>query len=120
MILKPEYAEHAAKLAQMEIPLKVLKTAALIAYHQPLKQSQLVMMIGSKAYDHVKELREIGLIKFRRDGPTKLLSTTPRFQDYFAIDAVDRDGIKQWLAKKVGIDPASIEKTLEQYGGEEK
>ena len=102
MQLKPEYAEHARQLAQMEIPLKVLKTAALIAYHQPIKQSDLKNMIGEKAYDHVAELKDLGLIRLRAFERTKMISTTERFAEYFGIDSQKSDYIKEWLLKKVG------------------
>jgi segregation and condensation protein B len=66
MQLRTEYADHVSKFAPMEIPTKVLKTAALIAYHQPILQRDLLEMIGYRVYDHVKLLNELGLIR-RRD-----------------------------------------------------
>jgi segregation and condensation protein B len=103
MLLKPEYTATTRGLADMEIPYKVLKTAALIAYHQPIKQSELQDMIGSKVYDHVKELVELKLIRAKDSGRTKLLTTTKLFPEYFGIDTTNRDEIKQWLVKKVGV-----------------
>jgi len=56
MQLKDDYAQPAELLAKTEVPKQYLKTAALIAYHQPIKQSDLVELIGSKGYEHVREL----------------------------------------------------------------
>ncbi len=103
MLLKPEYTATTRGLADMEIPYKVLKTAALIAYHQPIKQSELQDMIGSKVYDHVRALRELKLINAKDLGRTKLLTTTKLFPEYFGIDSTNRDEIKKWLTKKVGV-----------------
>lgn len=103
MLLKPDYTATTRGLADMEIPYKVLKTAALIAYHQPIKQSELQDMIGSKVYDHVKELVELRLIRAKETGRTKLLTTTKLFPEYFGIDTTNRDEIKKWLVKKVGV-----------------
>ena len=103
MLLKPDYTATTRGLADMEIPYKVLKTAALIAYHQPIKQSELQDMIGSKVYDHVKELVELRLIRAKESGRTKLLTTTKVFPEYFGIDTTNRDDIKKWLVKKVGV-----------------
>jgi segregation and condensation protein B len=103
MQIRTEFASHAKHLAAMEIPIKVLRTLALIAFHQPMKQSELKSMIGSVVYDHVAELRERGMVSAREDGVTKILTTTDRFLDYFGIDATDRDGIRTFLAQKVGI-----------------
>lgn len=98
-------SDDAAKFAPMEIPKKTLKTLALIAYHQPLKQSELCDMIGSKVYDHIPELKERGLVKTRRDGQTKILTTTAAFPEYFGLDAHTPDQIRLVMAKLVGIDP---------------
>jgi len=103
MQLRSFYAVHASKLAQMEIPPHVLKTVALIAYHQPVTQSNLKRLLGAKVYEHVDVLDELGLIRTRKLGQTKILTTTPRFCEYFGISEVSKDGVKSWLAKKVGV-----------------
>jgi segregation and condensation protein B len=99
--VRPHLVDHVRLFAQMEIPNKVLKTAALIAYHQPIKQSDLQEMFGSKVYDHVKELNELGLIKKRQDGRTIILTTTSQFSEYFGIETTNKEKIKEWLTKKV-------------------
>jgi segregation and condensation protein B len=98
-------AEPATKFAPPEIPKKLLKTLALIAYHQPMKQSELADMIGSKVYDHVPELVERGLVKAREEGVTKILMTTPAFPEYFGLDAEDREEVRATLTKLVGLPP---------------
>ncbi len=120
MQLKTVYVEHAQSLAAMEIPKKTLKTLALIAFHQPLLQSELVDMIGSKTYDHVRELMETGLVKSRPEGLSRRLTTSPEFPEYFGIPATDTAEIRTFLAKKVGLTPAVLrgETDLEAFSGE--
>lgn len=101
MQVKSNLAEYIKLLAPMEIPKKVLKTAALIGYHQPIKQSELQEMFGAKVYDHVKVLEELGLIHKRTKGRTVLLTTTPQFSEYFGIDTTDHDKMKKWLLQKI-------------------
>lgn len=115
MQLKTVYAEHAQKLAQMEIPMKLLKTLALIAYHQPMKQSDLFDMLGPKIYDHVGELAQLGLIRAKESGRTKMITTTDRFPEYFGIETTDKKRIKKWLAEKAGIDVDQLEGTIESF-----
>lgn len=103
-------AEPAARFARMEIPAKTLKTLALIAYHQPIRQSELCDMIGSRVYDHIPALKELGLVKTRRDGQTKILSVTSRFPEYFGLDAATPDEIRAMMAKLVGMDPAAAKR----------
>ena len=103
MQLKSDYAIAATKLADMEVPKKLLKTLALIVYHQPIKQSELQNIIGPKVYDHVRELHEFGFIRTRREGRSKVLTTTKRMPEYFGISTTDRDEIRKWLVKKLKI-----------------
>lgn len=105
MQVKAAASEPATKFAPPEIPKKLLKTLALIAYHQPMKQSELVDMIGTKVYDHVPELAERGLVKARIEGATKLLSTTALFPEYFGLDASNQEEVRATLAKLVGLPP---------------
>ncbi len=102
MQLKDDYSQPAEMLAKTEIPKQYLKTASLIAYHQPFKQSDLVEMIGPKGYEHVRELKKLGVIKTKRYGATKILSTTTKFIESFGIDAKKPEEIKKWLAEKIG------------------
>lgn len=113
MQVKSQASEPAAKFAPMEIPAKTLKTLALIAFHQPLKQSVLVEMVGSKAYDHVHELHERGLVKTREEGQTKILYVTSLFPEYFGLDAANPEEIRATMAKLVGLDPAALAKPAE-------
>lgn len=103
MQVRTAYAERTTRLAPMEIPIKLLKTLALIAYHQPILQSDLQELVGAKVYDHVRELQERGLIRKRAHERSFHLVTSDRFPEYFGIPASDREGIKHFLAEKVGL-----------------
>ncbi len=103
MQVRALYAPRTTKLAPMEVSIKTIKTLALIAYHQPLLQSDLMEMVGAKVYDHVKELVALGLIRKRAHERSYMLVTTERFPEYFGIAATDREEIKQYLARKVGL-----------------
>jgi len=98
--LKGEFVEGVSTLASPEVSSKLLKTAALIAYHQPVKQSMLVEMYGVKVYDHVQELISLGLVRARKEGPTKVLSTTHRFSEVFGIDSVTKSKVKGHVKEK--------------------
>jgi hypothetical protein len=113
MQVRPQAAEPATKFAPPEIPAKLLKTLALIAYHQPMKQSELVDMLGTKVYDHVPELVARGLVKAREEGVTKVLVTTALFPEYFGLDAEDREQVRATMAKLVGLPPPPKKDTTE-------
>ena len=99
--VKPIIADHLPKKAKSEIPQKLLKAAALIAYHQPMPQSRLVELLGQKAYDHIRELAQAGLVDRRRNGNTRRLTTTLRFSEVFGCPHTDRKKVKQWFRDKV-------------------
>jgi len=111
--VKERYVDDVRSLAAPEVNRKLLKTAALIAYHQPVKQADLVEMYGSKVYDHVKELMQLGLVRARKEGSTKVLTTTHRFSETFGISSVSRNKVKGHVRDRV------LEKlgrmTLENY-----
>jgi segregation and condensation protein B len=104
MQVRAQAAEPAARFAPMEIAPKLLKTLALIAFHQPMKQSLLVEMMGSKVYDHIPDLVQRGLVRAREEGPTKILVTTALFPEYFGLDASDPDEIRALMGRLVGIE----------------
>ncbi len=98
-----------------EIPQRLLPAAALVAYHQPMPQAQLVDMLGQKAYDHVRDLANLGLIDKRREGLTRRLTTTRRFAEYFGCPEVEYRKVKSWFrgeAAKLGLTSAQLAASL--------
>jgi segregation and condensation protein B len=104
--VKVEY-NSAAKLAELKIPKDVLKTVSLIAYYQPVLQSKLSDLLGSKVYAHVRTLEELGLIRTRPKKNSVELTTTKKFIETFGIDARSRGEVKAWiegeLSRKSGV-----------------
>ncbi len=92
--LKAEYSELVSQLAPKEISTPVLRTLSVIAYRQPITQSKVVQIRGNKAYEHIKELAERGLIASEKYGRTKLLKTTQGFAEYFGLKQNDIASIK--------------------------
>ncbi len=101
MQVKQQFVEKSAMVSRPEIQSHLLKTLSLIAYHQPIKQSDLRRMIGPKVYDHVDELADMRLISTRPHGSTEMLKTTRLFPEYFGIDSTDPDKIRSFLSQKV-------------------
>jgi segregation and condensation protein B len=99
MQVKPAYAEIVRPFAPKELSAPMLRTLSMIAYHQPLVQSDLIDQRGNSAYDHIRELKERGLIEAVPHGRTKLLRTTPLFADYFGLQSNDPEAIKQKIVE---------------------
>jgi segregation and condensation protein B len=103
MQIRSEFAERARSFAPPEIERDLLKTAALIAYHQPILQSHLFDMIGSKVYEHTKSLEELGLVNRKPSGRSLALTTTRYFAEFFGLKSTDREGIRELMAQKAGV-----------------
>ena len=103
MQLKSEYLDYAYKLGKKELEDDVLKTLAIIAYYQPVKQSELRDMLGPKVYEHVDVLKKRNFIYTRRVGKTVEIRTTKHFAEYFGIDAKNPEEIKKYLMNRLGM-----------------
>ncbi|UCB58988.1 MAG: SMC-Scp complex subunit ScpB [Thermoplasmatales archaeon] len=101
MQVKKQYADQTIQVTRPEIESTLLKTLTLIAFHQPLKQSNLRRMIGQKVYEHVDQLADLKLINTRKHGSTEMLTTTKLFPEYFGIESSEPEEIKSFLIKKV-------------------
>ncbi len=103
MQIRMEYTDRAQAFAPPEISRDLLKTAALIAYHQPILQSDLFDMVGSKVYEHTQALESLNLINRRPSGRSLELTTTRYFSEFFGLRETDREGIRRILAEKAGV-----------------
>lgn len=101
MQVKKQYVDMSVFISKPEIESKLLKTLTLIAFHQPVKQSNLRRMIGEKVYEHVDELVELKLVHTKKHGSTELLTTTKLFPEYFGIESTNPNEIKTVLMKNI-------------------
>ena len=101
MQIKKEYAERVEKIAPMELSTPVLRTLSVIAYHQPITQSDVVDIRGNTAYSHISELEERGLIVSTKQGKTKIIRTTHAFLEYFELNTNGQERIKERFEAKI-------------------
>ena len=85
--LKQSLNEYVEDLLPAELKTAVLRTLAVIAIKKKLLQSDLIILRGSSAYDHIKELIEKKFILKRKqkDGRSYWLSLTDKFYQTFAV-----------------------------------
>ncbi len=88
--VKRRYIDAVAHLApHQDIPRPVLRSLAMIAYNHPMTQADLVKARGNKAYGHVQELIERGLVRSEEHGRTLLLHVTDEFLRTFDLSNVE-------------------------------
>lgn len=101
--IKKEHGHLTNKLlASREFDSPTTKTLAIIAYKNPVVQSEIIKIRGNKAYDHIKSLVESGLVTSEKQGRTRLLKLTSNFFDYFDI-------AEKELKKKLELENKTIE-----------
>lgn len=90
MKVKPEYSSLVKTLTPyQDLSRGLLRVLALVAYKQPITQSEIVKVIGNRAYDYVKKLEQKGLIRTIKHGRTKALVATKEFANYFGLEKVE-------------------------------
>jgi len=106
--IKQQYRDSVAELAPFsDLSEGMLRTLAIIAAKQPIKQSTLVHYQGNKVYNYISKLETKGLIKTEKFGRTKLVTTTPGFEKYFGKSVEE---VKQMLTIKL----TPVEKTADE------
>ena len=85
--LKQSLNEYVEDLLPAELTTAVLRTLAVIAIKKKLLQSDLIILRGSSAYDHIKELIEKKFIikRKQKDGRSYWLSLSDKFFQTFAV-----------------------------------
>ena len=85
--LKQALNEFVEDLLPAELKTSVLRTLATIAIKKKIVQSDLILIRGSGAYDHIKELLNKNLINKRKqkDGRSYWLTLSEKFFQTFAV-----------------------------------
>jgi len=85
--LKQSLNEYVEDLLPAELKTAVLRTLAVIAIKKKLLQSDLIILRGSSAYDHIKELIEKKFIikRKQKDGRSYWLTLSDKFFQTFAV-----------------------------------
>ena len=85
--LKSSLNDFVEDLLPSELRISELRTLATIAIKKKILQSDLIILRGSGAYDHIKELLDKKLIikRKQKDGRSYWLSLSEKFFQTFAV-----------------------------------
>lgn len=87
MKLKDEYEELMASfISNTEIPQKVLKVLAVIAYEQPVTKTRLNEIIGRSVVKEINYLYKEGFINYKKMGIGRYYRVTKKFKNYFQVE----------------------------------
>lgn len=65
--VREEYSDIVEKLCPVDLKPAVLKTLTVIALKEPIRQTYLKELRGANAYEHVKQLLDMGMIVRYKD-----------------------------------------------------
>jgi segregation and condensation protein B len=90
MMAEDKYVNSLWFLGKGELSTGELKTLAMVAYYAPVKQSDIVNSRGNRAYEHLRKLEEMGLLRSEKSGHTRLMKLSRKFFEYFGDNVVER------------------------------
>lgn len=102
--VKPELAPLVRNLTPyQDLGRGLLRVLAMVAYKQPITQSEVVKVMGNRTYEYVKRLEERGLINTVKHSRTKALIATKEFANYFGLE--NPEDIKKFFKDMVKEEP---------------
>jgi len=72
-------------VSSTELERPLMETLAVIAWKYPIIQSEVVKLRNASAYDHMKQLEEMGYIQKEKFGRTYKVKLTKKFFEYFDL-----------------------------------
>lgn len=105
-----------------ELSKTIMETLAVIAWKAPVLQSDIIRLRTNKAYDHIKELLDMGFIIKQKHGRSYMIKLAQKFFDYF--DLKDKKDVQEKFKEFRDISEADVvleeleEKGIETYGEE--
>lgn len=69
-----------------ELSKSIMETLAVIAWKQPIMQSEVINIRTNKAYEHITDLERMGFLVKEKYGRTFLLKLSQKFYDYFDLE----------------------------------
>ncbi len=115
--VKESYLPYVQKInPHTELSKQAIETLAIVAWKQPILQADIIKVRTTAAYDHIKELEEMGFITKTKSGRTYSIRVTPKFNDYF--DLPNRPGAIKEVFEDIPAEEvdAAIQRLLEKHG----
>lgn len=122
LTVREEYMPIVEKIVpHIELSKTIMSTLAVIAWKAPVLQSDIIRIRTNKAYDHIKELEEMGFISKQRHGRSYMIRLAQKFYEYF--DLKGKEEVQEKFKEFKDVSEADvvleeIEERVETYGPE--
>ncbi|MBI3033381.1 SMC-Scp complex subunit ScpB [Candidatus Woesearchaeota archaeon] len=98
-----------------ELSKTIMETLAVIAWKQPIMQSEVIHIRTNKAYEHIDELEKMGFIGKEKYGRTYIIKLTQKFFDYFDLS---NNAAAREVFKDIKVDE-ELQKKMDEFKEEE-
>ncbi len=113
IVVREKYTPVVKKVvADVELSKTLIETLAMVAWKNPVKQSEIIEIRSNKGYDHLDELERMGFITRKKYGRTKLISLTEKFFNYFELSG--HEDIKEAFRKMKEIEEQKMREYAEK------
>ena len=119
LTVREEYMPIVQKIVpHTELSKTIMSTLAVIAWKAPVLQSDIIRIRTNKAYDHIKELEEMGFITKQKHGRSFLIRLAQKFYEYF--DLKDKEDVQEKFKEFRDVSEADLVLEEIEEKGEEK
>ena len=105
LAVKDKYLHILQKIVtETELDKSVTETLAVIAWKYPILQADVIKLRNNKAYDHLRQLEELGFIVREVHGRTRSIKLSPKFFEYFDLpykEQRDKEAVNQSIPEAV-------------------
>ncbi len=98
-----------------ELSKTIMETLAVIAWKQPIMQSEVIHIRTNKAYEHIDELEKMGFIGKEKYGRTYMIKLTQKFFDYFDLP---NNAAAREVFKDIKVDE-ELQKKMDEFKEQE-
>lgn len=98
-----------------ELSKTIMETLAVVAWKQPIMQSEVIHIRTNKAYEHIDELEKMGFIGKEKYGRTYMIKLTQKFFDYFDLPS---NAAAREVFKDIKVDE-ELQKKMDEFKEQE-
>ena len=117
LTIKDHYMSMVQKVvSRTEMDKPLMETLAVIAWKYPVLQAEVIKIRHNKAYDHLKQLEQLGFITRARFGRTNKLTLTQKFFEYFDLPSKEqaKEVFKNAVPEKIKEQVEKTEQEIEE------
>lgn len=108
-------------IKETELDKGLMETLAVIAWKYPITQAEVIKLRHSKAYEHLKQLMEMGFIAKEKSGRTYKIKLGQKFFEYFDLPSKEaKEAFKKMIPEEMRKDFEEIAAAVKEIQTEEE